>query len=64
MKQILQNLNSGKINIENIPCPETHQINPYEILSYIDSLKNNGYYPGREMADGVDPTDEYFGYFD
>jgi DNA helicase-2/ATP-dependent DNA helicase PcrA len=42
----------------------TKEINPYEILSYIDSLKNNGYYPGRQMADGADPTDEYFGYFE
>ncbi len=32
MKQILQNLNSGKINIENIPCPQTNQINSCEIL--------------------------------
>lgn len=43
----------------------TKEINPYEILSYIDSLKNNGYYPGREMAEGAaDPADEYFGYFE
>ncbi|MGZ3807376.1 MAG: ATP-dependent helicase, partial [Bacteriovorax sp.] len=39
--------------------------NPYEILTYIDSLKNNGYYSGREMTEGAaDPTDEYFGYFE
>ena len=43
----------------------TKEINPYEILSYIDSLKNNGYYPGRPMTEGgADPTDEYFGYFE
>jgi DNA helicase-2/ATP-dependent DNA helicase PcrA len=43
----------------------TKEINPYEILSYIDSLKNNGYYPGREMTEGAaDPSDEYFGYFE
>ena len=43
----------------------TKEINPYEILSYIDSLKNNGYYPGREMAEGgADSSDEYFGYFE
>lgn len=43
----------------------TKEINPYEILSYIDSLKNTGYYPGREMSEGgADPTDEYFGYFE
>lgn len=43
----------------------TKEINPYEILSYLDSLKNNGYYPGRSMEEGgADPTDEYFGYFE
>lgn len=44
----------------------TKEINPYEILSYIDGLKNNGYYPGRIMpnADGADPTDQFFGYFE
>lgn len=43
----------------------TKEINPFEILSYIDTLKNNGYYPGREMSEGAaDPTDEYFGYFE
>ena len=43
----------------------TKEINPYEILSYIDSLKNNGYYPGRVMSEGgADPSDEYFGYFE
>ncbi len=44
----------------------TKEINPYDILTYIDSLKNNGYYPGRVMADGegADPSDEFFGYFE
>ena len=44
----------------------TKEINPYDILTYIDSLKNNGYYPGRIMpnADGADPSDEFFGYFE
>jgi DNA helicase-2/ATP-dependent DNA helicase PcrA len=44
----------------------TKEINPYEILSYIDGLKNNGYYPGRIMpnADGADSTDQFFGYFE
>ncbi|MDO9184077.1 MAG: 3'-5' exonuclease [Bacteriovorax sp.] len=43
----------------------TKEINPYEILSYIDTLKNNGFYPGRSMSEGAaDPTDEYFGYFE
>jgi DNA helicase-2/ATP-dependent DNA helicase PcrA len=44
----------------------TKEINPYEILSYIDGLKNNGYYPGRNMPDGEGPetTDMFFGYFE
>lgn len=44
----------------------TKEINPYEILSYIDGLKNNGYYPGRHMPDGDGPetTDMFFGYFE
>ena len=43
----------------------TKEINPYEILSYIDTLKNNGYYPGREMSEGsADPSDEFFSYFE
>jgi len=44
----------------------TKEINPYDILTYIDSLKNNGYYPGRVMdsGDGADPSDEFFGYFE
>lgn len=44
----------------------TKEINPYDILSYIDGLKNNGYYPGRVMVDGgeADPSDEFFGYFE
>jgi len=43
----------------------TKEINPYEILSYVDSLKNNGYYPGREMSEGAaDPADEYYSYFE
>lgn len=43
----------------------TKEINPYEILNYIDSLKNNGYYPNRTMNEGApDPSDEYFDYFE
>ncbi|AUN96715.1 ATP-dependent DNA helicase PcrA [Bacteriovorax stolpii] len=44
----------------------TKEINPYDILTYIDSLKNNGYYPGRVMQDGggAEPSDEFFGYFE
>lgn len=44
----------------------TKEINPYEILNYIDGLKNNGYYNGRNMSagGGAHPDDEYFGYFE
>ncbi len=45
----------------------TKEINPYEILSYIDGLKNNGYYTGRVMTEGeggAHSTDEYFDYFE
>ncbi len=44
----------------------TKEINPYDILSYIDGLKNNGFYGGRQMpnGDGAHPEDEYFGYFE
>lgn len=41
------------------------ELNPYEILNYIDFLKNNGYYSGRNMSEGgADSTDEYFSYFE
>lgn len=41
------------------------ELNPYEILNYIDHLKNNGYYPGRTQGEGgADSTDEYFSYFE
>lgn len=44
----------------------TKEINPYEILAYVDGLKNNGYYSGRNMPDGDGPetTDMFFGYFE
>lgn len=44
----------------------TKEINPYDILTYIDGLKNNGYYQGRTMPEGggADTTDEFFGYFE
>ncbi len=43
----------------------TKEINPFEILNYIDGLKNNGYYTGRIQKDalGPHPDDEYFDYF-
>ena len=43
----------------------TKEINPFEILNYIDGLKNNGYYSNRVMEDGAaDPNDEYYVYFE
>ncbi len=43
----------------------TKEINPYEILTYIDGLKNNAFYFGREACDVVaDTTDEYYSYFE
>ena len=43
----------------------TKEINPFEILNYIDGLKNNGYYSTRVMEDGAaDPNDEYYVYFE
>ena len=43
----------------------TKEINPFEILNYIDGLKNNGYYSTRVMEDGgADPNDEYYAYFE
>ena len=44
----------------------TKETNPYDILTYIDALKNNGYYPGRVMAEGggADSSDEFFEYFE
>lgn len=40
----------------------TKEINPFEILNYIDGLKNNGYYPGRNMEGGAHPEDEFYDY--
>ena len=44
----------------------TKEINPYEILTYIDGLKNNGYYAGRIMSEGggAESTDSYYEYFE
>jgi len=41
----------------------TKEINPYDILNYIDSLKNSGFYLGRDMKNGADPSDEFYEYF-
>lgn len=44
----------------------TKEINPYDILSYIEGLKNNGYYSGRNMPeeDAPDTSEMFFGYFE
>jgi DNA helicase-2/ATP-dependent DNA helicase PcrA len=43
----------------------TKEINPYEILSYIDGLKNNAFYFGRENSELIaDTNDEYYSYFE
>lgn len=46
----------------------TKEINPYEILNYIDGLKNNGFYLGKEESEldqlTIDRDDEYYVYFE
>ncbi|EQC47071.1 putative ATP-dependent DNA helicase PcrA [Bacteriovorax sp. BSW11_IV] len=44
----------------------TKEINPFEILYYIDDLKNHGHYPGRDEENleyEVDKGDPFFGYY-
>ncbi len=41
----------------------TKEINPYEILNYIDSLKNLGFYQGRDIPNAPTSQDEFFEYF-
>ncbi len=42
----------------------TKEVSPFEILNFMDHLKNNGYYPGREndsfIPDREDPWFEYY----
>ncbi len=42
------------------------EISPYDVLSYIDDLKNKGVYQGRENLEalGIDLDDPFFKYFD
>jgi DNA helicase-2/ATP-dependent DNA helicase PcrA len=43
----------------------TKELNPYEILNYIDGLKNNAFYFGRENSEEIaDTTDDYYSYFE
>lgn len=41
----------------------TKEISPYEVLNFIDELKNRGYYPGREVLDDIEDDDFFFGMF-
>lgn len=40
------------------------EINPFDILSFIDNVKNQGHYPGRVGTPGVDLLDDFYGYFE
>ena len=43
----------------------TKELSPFEILYFIDHLKNNGYYPGREEEEFVpDKEDSFFEYYE
>lgn len=42
----------------------TKEISPYDILSFIDKLKNQGHYAGRIATAGVDLLDDFYGYFE
>lgn len=39
----------------------TKEISPFEILYYIDDLKNNGHYPGKDSD--IDTDDEFYDYY-
>ncbi|GAB4010844.1 MAG: DNA helicase PcrA [Bdellovibrio sp.] len=39
------------------------QINPFEILNYIDQIKNAGFYEGHDKFDSELKSDPYYGYF-
>lgn len=43
----------------------TKELSPFEILYFVDHLKNNGYYPGRSEDDFVpDKDDSFFEYYE
>ncbi len=41
----------------------TKEISPYEVLNFIDELKNKGYYPGRETEIDTEDDDFFFQMF-
>ncbi|MBK23660.1 MAG: ATP-dependent DNA helicase PcrA [Halobacteriovorax sp.] len=41
----------------------TKEISPYEVLNFIDELKNKGYYPGRETQVDTEDDDFFFQMF-
>jgi len=44
----------------------TKEISPFEILNFIDGIKNHGFYPGRTETDDeyeIDQDDDFFGYY-
>lgn len=41
----------------------TKEVSPYEVLNFIDELKNNGYYAGRETVPDIEDDDFYFELF-
>ncbi len=44
----------------------TKEISPFEILSFIDGIKNQGFYPGRVETDSdyeIDKDDMFYGYY-
>lgn len=40
------------------------EVNPYDILHYIDHYKNNGYYVGRASENAPKSVDEFYEYFE
>jgi len=40
------------------------EINPFDILNFIDRLKNQGYYLGKKELDDVNLLDNFYGYFE
>jgi DNA helicase-2/ATP-dependent DNA helicase PcrA len=44
----------------------TKEISPFEILNFIDGIKNHGFYPGRTETDEeyeIDKSDPFYGYY-
>lgn len=44
----------------------TKEVSPFEILYYMDDLKNHGHYPGRDLSEAeyeIDASDSFFTYY-